>query len=101
MSPPQQSKKYHAIQVISLYNFENTKLTPSLSSVDVSGPYDQIERTIVQAEEELGPIFLLANCAGYAKAARFEDTSIDEVKVPRRWGNLIMYMPYRIILLNL
>lgn len=50
-------------------------------SVDVSGPYEKIERTVLQAEEELGPIFLLANCAGYAKAAKFEDTNVDEMKV--------------------
>lgn len=49
--------------------------------MDVSGSYEQIERTVLQAEEELGPIFLLANCAGYAKAARFEDTSVEEIKV--------------------
>lgn len=35
----------------------------------------------MQAEEELGPIFLLANCAGYAKAAKFEDTPVDEIQV--------------------
>ncbi|XP_046449073.1 3-ketodihydrosphingosine reductase-like [Daphnia pulex] len=52
----------------------------SCFSVDVSGPYDQIERTVLQAEEELGPLFLLANCAGYARAARFEDTSVEEIK---------------------
>lgn len=46
----------------------------------MSGPYEQIERTVLQAEEELGSLFLLANCAGYAKAARFEDTSVDEMK---------------------
>jgi len=50
-------------------------------TVDVSGPYEQIERTVLQAEEELGPLFLLANCAGYARAARFEDTSVEEIKV--------------------
>lgn len=47
----------------------------------MSGPYEQVERTVLQAEEELGPLFLLANCAGYAKAARFEDTSVEEMKV--------------------
>ena len=49
--------------------------------MDISGSYEQIERTVLQAEEELGPLFLLANCAGYAKAARFEDTSVEEIKV--------------------
>ncbi|XP_057370953.1 3-ketodihydrosphingosine reductase-like [Daphnia carinata] len=52
----------------------------SCFSTDVSGSYEQVERTVLQAEEELGPLFLLANCAGYAKAARFEDTSVDEMK---------------------
>lgn len=53
----------------------------SLVKVDVSGPFEKIEQTISQAEEESGPIFLLANCAGYAKAARFEDTSVQEIQV--------------------
>ena len=52
-----------------------------LCLVDLSGPYEQIEHTVQLAEEELGHIFLLANCAGYARAARFEETSIEEVKV--------------------
>ena len=34
-----------------------------------------------QAEEELGPIFILANNAGYSRAAKFEDTPIEEIKV--------------------
>ena len=49
--------------------------------VDVSGPYECISQTIAQAEEELGPVFLLVNCAGYAKAARFEDTTIEDMQV--------------------
>ena len=37
---------------------------------------------VLQAEEELGSVFLLANCAGYARAAKFEDTAaIDKIKV--------------------
>jgi len=34
-----------------------------------------------KAEEELGPIFILANNAGYSRAAKFEDTPIEEIKV--------------------
>ena len=49
--------------------------------VDVSGTYEQVESTILQAQEELGAIFLLANCAGYARAAKFEDITIGEIKV--------------------
>jgi len=49
-------------------------------SVDVSGPYENVEHAVQQAEEELGGTFLLANCAGYAKAARFEETPIKDIK---------------------
>ncbi len=34
-----------------------------------------------KAEEELGPIFILANNAGYSRAAKFEDTPVEEIKV--------------------
>lgn len=47
---------------------------------DVTEPYRNICHIIAQAEEELGPLYLLVNYAGYARAARFEDTSIDEIE---------------------
>ena len=53
----------------------------TLFLVDVSGPYENVEHAVQQAEEELGGTFLLANCAGYAKAARFEETPIKDIKV--------------------
>lgn len=45
-----------------------------------SEKYDQIERPVLQAEEE-HHFFFLSNRAGYAYAVRFKDTSVKEIKV--------------------
>jgi len=52
----------------------------SCYSVDVGGAYEDIEHAVQQAEDEMGPTFLLMNCAGYAKAARFEEMPIEDIK---------------------
>jgi len=46
----------------------------------VAGPYQSIQQAVSQAEEDLGPVYLLANNAGYSKPARFEDTSMADFK---------------------
>ena len=49
--------------------------------VDVGGSYEHIEHSVQLAEDEMGPTFLLMNCAGYAKAARFEEMPVEDIKV--------------------
>lgn len=55
--------------------------------VDVGGSYEHIIHSVQQAEDEMGPTFLLMNCAGYAKAARFEEMPIEDVKVLTLYKN--------------
>ncbi|KAJ4431888.1 hypothetical protein ANN_20494 [Periplaneta americana] len=49
-------------------------------SLDVSKNYEDVEKALHSAEEELGPIFLLVNCAGTAICGRLEDICIKDVK---------------------
>jgi len=50
-------------------------------AVDVSDNYEDIEKALYDAEEELGPIFMLVNCAGMAICGRLEDTPVSDIKV--------------------
>lgn len=50
-------------------------------AVDVSDNYEDIEKALHDAEEELGPIFMLVNCAGMAICGRLEDASVSDIKV--------------------
>ena len=49
--------------------------------MDISDNYEDIEKAIHDAEEELGPIFMLVNCAGMAICGRLEDTPVSDIKV--------------------
>lgn len=40
-----------------------------------------VEEMVADAEAALGPVYMLVNCAGYSTPARFEDLSMQEVKV--------------------
>lgn len=50
-------------------------------AVDISDNYEDVEKALHDVEEELGPIFMLANCAGMAICGRLEDTSVSDIKV--------------------
>uniref|UniRef100_A0A2K5J3D3 3-ketodihydrosphingosine reductase n=1 Tax=Colobus angolensis palliatus TaxID=336983 RepID=A0A2K5J3D3_COLAP len=45
-------------------------------SVDVSQDYNQVENVIKQAQEKLGPVDMLVNCAGMAMSGKFEDLEV-------------------------
>jgi short-subunit dehydrogenase len=49
--------------------------------VDVSENYEDIEKALHDAEEEIGPISMLVNCAGMAICGRLEDTPVEDIKV--------------------
>ncbi|XP_041376032.1 3-ketodihydrosphingosine reductase-like [Gigantopelta aegis] len=49
-------------------------------SVDISKDYAAVVQAIQQAEEELGPVVLLVNCAGASVAGSFEDLSLNDFK---------------------
>ncbi|GLG95616.1 Dehydrogenase/reductase SDR family protein 7-like [Gryllus bimaculatus] len=49
-------------------------------SVDVSENYEAIEKALDAAEEDLGPVYMLVNCAGMAICGKLEDTNISDIK---------------------
>ncbi|XP_018420171.1 PREDICTED: 3-ketodihydrosphingosine reductase [Nanorana parkeri] len=56
----------------------NDKQVVLCISVDVSKEYRQVENVIKQAQEKLGPVDMLVNCAGLAIAGRFEEIDISQ-----------------------
>uniref|UniRef100_A0A8C5NCP5 3-ketodihydrosphingosine reductase n=1 Tax=Gouania willdenowi TaxID=441366 RepID=A0A8C5NCP5_GOUWI len=50
-------------------------------SVDVSSDYSQVENVIKQAQEKLGPVDMLVNCAGTSISGKFEDVQVDRFKI--------------------
>uniref|UniRef100_A0A667Z8J8 3-dehydrosphinganine reductase n=1 Tax=Myripristis murdjan TaxID=586833 RepID=A0A667Z8J8_9TELE len=49
-------------------------------SVDVSKDYGQVESVIKQAQEKLGPVDMLVNCAGMSISGKFEEVEVDRFK---------------------
>ncbi|XP_027058595.1 3-ketodihydrosphingosine reductase-like [Pocillopora damicornis] len=49
-------------------------------SVDLTTNAEDVENTLDQASEALGPIDILINCAGFAVCGLFEETSIEDFK---------------------
>ncbi|XDV26973.1 hypothetical protein PO909_030582 [Leuciscus waleckii] len=49
-------------------------------SVDVSKDYSQVESVIKQAQEKLGPVDMLVNCAGTSISGKFEEVEVDRFK---------------------
>ena len=49
-------------------------------SADVTNDTTTLEQIVTEAEEELGPVFMLINCAGTSISRRFEETHIKEFK---------------------
>lgn len=47
----------------------------------MSAPKDNLKEIVGNAENAFGPTYMLINCAGFAKPARFEDLSESAVKV--------------------
>uniref|UniRef100_A0A4W4F8P0 3-dehydrosphinganine reductase n=1 Tax=Electrophorus electricus TaxID=8005 RepID=A0A4W4F8P0_ELEEL len=51
----------------------NDKQVVLCISVDVSKDYSQVESVIKQAQEKLGPVDMLVNCAGMSVSGKFEE----------------------------
>ena len=49
-------------------------------SVDVTSDLYSIEKAVDDAESEMGPVFMLVNCAGTSISSRFEETPLAEFK---------------------
>ncbi|XP_028329286.1 3-dehydrosphinganine reductase isoform X2 [Gouania willdenowi] len=58
----------------------NNKQVVLCISVDVSSDYSQVENVIKQAQEKLGPVDMLVNCAGTSISGKFEDVQVDRFK---------------------
>nr|KAF6358374.1 3-ketodihydrosphingosine reductase [Pipistrellus kuhlii] len=54
----------------------NDKQVVLCISVDVSQDYSQVENVIKQAQEKLGPVDMLINCAGMSVSGKFEDVEV-------------------------
>lgn len=54
----------------------NDKQVVLCISVDVSQDYNQVENVIKQAQEKLGPVDMLVNCAGTSKSGKFEELEV-------------------------
>ncbi|KAI7809315.1 3-ketodihydrosphingosine reductase [Triplophysa rosa] len=58
----------------------NDKQVVLCISVDVSKDYSQVESVIKQAQEKLGPVDMLVNCAGTAISGKFDEVEVDRFK---------------------
>ncbi|KAG9356111.1 hypothetical protein JZ751_000955 [Albula glossodonta] len=66
----------------------NDKQVVLCISVDVSKDYSQVESVIKQAQEKLGPVDMLVNCAGVSVSAKFEEVEVDRFR-ERRMGRIM------------
>lgn len=48
--------------------------------MDVTGSYVEIVKSLLQAEQECGPVFMLVNCAGKAICGKLEDITPSEIQ---------------------
>lgn len=46
-------------------------------SLDISKDYETIEKSFLDIEKTMGPIYMLVNCAGMAICGKIEDTTIE------------------------
>lgn len=58
----------------------NDKQVVLCISVDVSSDYSQVESVIKQAQEKLGPVDMLVNCAGTSVSGKFEEMDVARFK---------------------
>ncbi|NXA49587.1 KDSR reductase, partial [Nothocercus julius] len=59
----------------------NDKQVVLCISVDVSKDYELVENVLKQAQEKLGPVDLLVNCAGTSVTGKFEDIEVNSFEV--------------------
>lgn len=69
-----------AVAEVAKYCLHHEKQKVQFISLDVSENYEDIEKALLDAEEENGPISMLVNCAGMAICGRLEDTAVEDIK---------------------
>ncbi|XP_012523245.1 3-ketodihydrosphingosine reductase [Monomorium pharaonis] len=60
-------------------------------SLDIGADYETVEKTLTELETDMGPIYMLVNCAGLALASKIEDTTIDTLNTMIRTNFLGTY----------
>ncbi|XP_047224681.1 3-ketodihydrosphingosine reductase [Girardinichthys multiradiatus] len=76
----------------------NDKQVVLCVSVDVSSDYTQVENVIKQAQEKLGPVDMLINCAGTAISAKFEEMEVERFKEMMELNYLGSVYPTRAVI---
>lgn len=69
-----------AKEEIEQYAIDKQKQKVKIFSVDISKDYENVEAILQKAEEQLGPVDILFNCAGTSIAYKFEDIPIGDFK---------------------
>lgn len=57
------------------------EVNPFCLTVDLAGRRENVATAIKEAEASQGPVYMLVNCAGFARAQVFEDIPQSLVKV--------------------
>ncbi|CAG5896685.1 3-dehydrosphinganine reductase [Menidia menidia] len=76
----------------------NDKQVVLCVSVDVSSDYTQVENVIKQAQEKLGPVDMLVNCAGTSVSAKFEEIEVERFKEMMELNYLGSVYPTRAVI---
>ncbi|KAM6918598.1 3-dehydrosphinganine reductase [Xenentodon cancila] len=76
----------------------NDKQVVLCVSVDVSSDYTQVENVIKQAQEKLGPVDMLVNCAGTAISGKFEEMEVERFKEMMELNYLGSVYPTRAVI---
>uniref|UniRef100_T1HQ05 3-dehydrosphinganine reductase n=1 Tax=Rhodnius prolixus TaxID=13249 RepID=T1HQ05_RHOPR len=49
-------------------------------SLDITNDFEEIEKAFIDLEQEMGPPYMIMNCAGNAVCGKLEDTSTEDIK---------------------
>lgn len=52
----------------------------NIKSLDVSSSYENVAKAFAEIENDVDPIYMLVNCAGYSKCGTIEDTSAEDAR---------------------
>lgn len=86
-----------ALKLLSAHRI-NDKQKIQYKSIDLSINYDTVANGLSKLEEEIGPIYMLVNCAGMALCGTIEDMSIEDSKLMMDINYYATYYPTRYIL---
>lgn len=73
-------KLKNAVEEISAKSLDKRNQKIRYSALDVTSDYKIIEKCFSSLEEEVGPIFMLINCAGACICGQFSEMSVTDIK---------------------